>query len=258
VMGLVSSGIDSVRVFELPMGVWADGGVVAGPRVCLVRWRSAWVDKLHQVYVNGRYGGATVDCEQRQIVVQAPSSFERAVRVEVFAVEPGEAGVDFGDELKQGDGDSGRVKLSLLRSQRLAAGASFEVYFDGGSGEVDYEHLIGEGPVWGCWQDKAGLGLARFGEGDFGYEWAAGVGFSRGRFALGEFGVDADVIEWVSPALEAGVYRFGIKVIDEAGNESAASETEEMTVISAARPAEGLKVLSFNEETNEMVLGVLE
>jgi hypothetical protein len=257
-MGLVSSGIDKVRVFELPMGVWADGGVVAGPRICLVKWRSAWANKLHQVYVNGRFAGTTVDCEQRQIVVQSPSSFERAVRVEVFAVEPGEADVDFGNGLEWGEGDSGRVKLSLLRSQRLVAGARFEVYFDGGSGEVDYEQPIGEGPVWGSWQDKAGLGLARFGEGDFGYEWAAGVGFGRGGFALGEFGVDADVIEWVSPALEAGVYRFGIKVIDEAGNESAVSETEEVTVIPAARPAEGLKVLSFNEETNEMVLGVLE
>jgi hypothetical protein len=191
-------------------------------------------------------------------MVQAPSCFERAVRVEVFAVEPGEADFDFGDELKQDDGDSGRVKLSLLRSQSLPAGARFEVYFDGGSGEVDYEQPIGEGPVWGCWQDKAGLGLARFGDGDFGYEWAAGVGFGRGGFALGEFGVDADIVEWVSPALEVGVYRFGIKVIDEAGNESAASETGEVMVIPAARPAEGLKVLSFNEETNEMVLGVLE
>ncbi len=91
----------------------------------------------------------------------------------------------------------------------MPAGARFEVYFDNGSGEVDYEHPIGGGRVWGCWQDKAGFGLARFGEGDFGYEWAGGVGFGIGGFGLGEFGVDADVIEWVSPALEAGVYGSG-------------------------------------------------
>lgn len=257
-MGFVSSGIDKVRVFELPMGVWADGGVVAGPRVCLVRWRSSWADKLHQVYVNGRYAGTTVDCEQRQMVVQAPSCFERAVRVEVFAVEPNEADVDFGEELEGDEGDSGRVKLRLLRSQSLPAGARFEVYFDGGTGEVDYEQPIGTGRVWGHRQDKAGFGLAGFGEGDFGYEWAGGVGFGRGGFGLGEFGVDADIIEWVSPALEAGVYKFGVRVIDERGNESAVSETEEVTVIPAARPANGLRVLSFSEETNEMAIGVLE
>jgi hypothetical protein len=256
-MGLVSNGIDGVRVFELPAGVWADGEVVAGPRVCLVRWRSAWADKLHQVYVNGRYAGTTVDCEQRQMVVQAPSCFDRAVRVEVFAVEPSEGDIDFGDELKSGEGDSGQVKLSLLRSQRLPACARFEVYFDGGSGEVDYGRPIGTGPVWGCWQDKAGFGLVRFGEGDFGYEWAGGVGFGRGGFALGEFGVDADIIEWTSPALEAGVYRFGVRVIDEKGNGSVVSETGEVTVIPAARPANELNVLSFDEGTNAMVLEVI-
>jgi len=255
-MGLISSGIDGVRAFELPMGVWADGGVVAEPRVCLVKWRSAWVDKVHQVYVNGRYAGATVDGEQRQMLVHAPNCFDRAVRVEVFAVEPDEADVDFGEAIERSEGDSGRVKISLLRSQRLPAGARFEVYFNEGNGEIDYENPIGGGQVWGCWQDKAGLGLARFGEVDFGYEWAAGAGFGRGSFGSGEFGADADIIEWVSPALDAGVYRFGVKVIDEKGNESAASETVDATVIPAARPAKGLSVLSFDTETNELVLGM--
>jgi len=174
-MGLISSGIDSVRVFELPIGVWADGAIAAGPRVCLVRWRSAWVDKAHQVYINGEYAGTTIDCEQRQMVVATPNCFDRAVRVEIFAVEPEEADIDFSEELAGDSGDSGRVKLSLLRSQRLAAGARFKVYYNGGAGEIDYEQAIGEGLVWVSRQDKAGFGLSRFGEGDFGYEWAGGV-----------------------------------------------------------------------------------
>jgi hypothetical protein len=255
-MRLISSGINGVRVFDLPTGVWKDGAVVEAPRVCLVKWRSEWKDKLYQVYVNGYFAGATVDCWQREMVVQTPSCYERAARVEVFAVEASEADVDFSDELERGDGDSGRVRLSLLRSQRLPAGARFEVYFDNGTGVVDYEHPIGGGQVWGCWQDKAGFGLAMFGEGDFGYEWAGGVGFGIGGFGLGEFGVDADVIEWVSPALDAGTYRFGVKVIDERGNESAASETGEVVVIPAARPARGLDVLSFEETTNALMLEV--
>jgi hypothetical protein len=255
-MGLISNGISGVRAFELPVGVWADGRTVGGPRVCLIRWRSAWLDKVHQVYVNGRYAGTTVDSEQRQLVVQTPSCFERAARVEVFAVEPGEAEVDFGDELGRSKGDSGQIKLSFLRSQRLAAGARYEVYYDGGNGNIDYEQSIGAGQIWAYQEDKAGFGLARFGEGDWGYEWAGGVGFGRGNFGSGEFGVNADIIEWVSPALEAGVYRFGIKVIDERGNESAASETGEVTVIPAAKPANKLNVLIFDKETNEMVLGI--
>jgi hypothetical protein len=222
----------------------------------LVKWRSVWADKVHQVYVNGRYAGATVDGEQRQMIVQTPDCFDRAVRVEVFAVEPGEADVDFGDMVDGCEGDSGRVRLSLLRSQRLPACARFEVYFNGGSGEIDYENPIGGGRIWACLQDKAGFGLARFGEGDFGREWAGGVGFGRGGFGLGEFGVDADVIEWGSPVLEAGTYRFGVKVFDETGNESAASETGDVTVIPAARPANGLRVLSFDEEINELVFEV--
>ncbi|MFH1369877.1 MAG: hypothetical protein ABII09_01105 [Planctomycetota bacterium] len=255
-MGLIRNGIDKIRVFELPIGVWADGVIVPGPRVCLVKWHSAWVDKAHQVYINGEYAGTTVDGEQRQMVVVTPNCFDMAVRIEVFAVEPGEADIDFSDELIGGGGDSGRVKLSLLRSQRLAAEARFKVYCNGGAGEINYEQAIGEGPVWTSRQDKAGFGLSRFGEGDFCYEWSGGVGFGKGSFGSGEFGVDADVIEWVSPALEAGVYRFGVKVVDEKGNESAASETGDVTVIPAARPAGGLSVLSFDKEANELALGI--
>jgi hypothetical protein len=138
----------------------------------------------------------------------------------------------------------------------LPACARFEVYFDGGSGEIDYENPIGGGQIWACLQDKAGFGLARFGEGDFGMEWAGGVGFGRGGFGLGEFGVDADVIEWVSPVLEAGTYRFGVKVFDEMGNESAASETGGVTVIPSARPASKASVVSFKADENELVIGV--
>ncbi len=255
-MGLIGNGIDSVRVFELPIGIRGDGAIVRGPRICLVKWCSTWIDKAHQVYINGEYAGTTIDCEQRQMVVQTPNCDERAVRVEVFAVEPGEGDIDFCEELTRSNGDSGRVRLSLLRSQRLSAGARFRVYDNGGAGEINYEQTIGEGPVWACRQDKAGFGMSRFGEDDFGYEWADGVGFGRGGFGLGEFGVDADVIEWVSPILEAGVYRFGVKIVDEKGNESAASETGKVTVIPAARPASGLSVLAFDEETYELALGI--
>jgi hypothetical protein len=256
VMGLISEGISNVRVFELPAGVWEDGQAVAGPRVCIVRWKSAWTDKIHQVYVGGRFAGTTVDCEQRQMLVRTPSCFDKAVRVEVFAVEQCEADTDFSKELQQEEGDNGRVRLRLLCSQCLPVGARFEVYYNKGRGEIDYQTAIGGGEIWECRQDKAGFGLARFGNGDFGYEWAAGVGLGKGEFGRGEFGVDADTIEWVSPALEAGIYKFGIKVVDEQGDESQASETGEITVIPAARPVRKVSVLSLDAETNELIIGI--
>ena len=255
-MGLIREGIDCVRVYELPVGIWADGKVAAGPRVCLVKWRSKWLDKVHQVYVNGRFAGATIDCQQRQMVVATPNCSERVVRVEIFALGISEADVDFSEELQQSNERNGRVKLSLLRSQRLASGARFNVYYDKGTGEIDYTNPIGEGDIWTSWQDKAGFGLAKFGEGDFGYEWAAGVGFGMGGFGAGEFGADADVIEWLSPILERGVYKFAVKVIDESGNESAASETEEVTVIPSARPVSEMNLLSFDEATNTLILEI--
>jgi hypothetical protein len=254
-MGLSGSGIDKVRVFELPVGVWVYGEALPESRVCLVKWQSQWQDKIHHVYVNGRFAGATADVQQRQMVIATGNCSQGAVRVEVFAVEPGEADIDFGDTLERGEADN-RVKLSLLRSQRLPAEARFKVYTDNGSGEVDYANPIGEGLVWPNWQDKAGFGLAGFGEGDFEYDWAGGIGFGKGNFGAGEFGVEADVIEWLSPALDAGVYRFGVKVIDGQGNESEASETGEIVVYPAARPAEGLEILSFDKETNVLALEV--
>ena len=68
-MGPISNGIDNVRSSELPAGIRRDGECACEPRAALVRWRSAWADKLYQVYVNGRYAGTTVDSEQRQMVV---------------------------------------------------------------------------------------------------------------------------------------------------------------------------------------------
>jgi len=217
-----------------------------------------WNDKLYQVYVNGRFAGTTLDCEQRQIVVSGVSSFETAVRIEVFAVEPEEAYIDFGDLPGLPYPQSGRVRVKLLRSQALPMGGSFDVYFDNGTGQIDYEQLITERPVriWGCGQDKGGWGQSSFGESDFGRDWSAGIGFGRGVFGQGEFGAGAEAIEWISGVLEAGVYRFGVKIRDVAGNESSGVETGEVTVIPAARLAEQVSIDSFDEQAGQVVLAV--
>ena len=256
-MALISSGIDRVRAFELPVGVWADGRSVGTPRTALVKWHSCWNNKFYQVYVNGRYAGATVDSKQRQMIVQMPTSLEVPVRLEVFAVEAERADIDFSDEIDSSLGWCGRVGITFLRGQNLPIDSAVQIYFDNGTGVIDYESPLAESPIriWSAWQDKAGFGMSRFGVTDFGYDSAAAVGFGKGSFGRGQFGLDADTVEWVSQPLRAGVYKFAVKIFNEVGNENT-SETDQITVIPAARPAEQVSISSFDKETNQLILSV--
>ena len=256
-MVLIDSEIENVRAFELPCGVWSNGRCVGAPRIALVKWRSYWPDMFYQVYVNGRYSGATVDGQQRQMIVQMPTSLEVAVRIEVFAVEVEQANTDFSNEVDLSSGQSGRVRITVLRSQNLPIGATAQIYFDKGTGEIDYNTPLNNSAIkiWPIWQDKAGFGMSRFGASDFGYDSAAAVGFGKGSFGNGQFGLDADTFEWVSAPIQTGVYRFAVKIINEVGNESS-SETDPITVIPAARPAERISIVSFDKQTNQLVLNV--
>jgi hypothetical protein len=258
-MGLISSGIDRVRAFELPAGIRVDGTSTGAPRVALVRWHSCWNDKLYQVYVNSEYAGATVDSQQRQMIVQMPTSFETAVRIDVFAVEANEAATDLSDDADLPPAQSGRVRMTLLRGQNLPLGSAAEIYFNKSEGEIDYDNPLSDSPmrIWPAWQDKAGFGMSSFGGGDFGYDSAASVGLGLGSFGRGHFGLDADVFEWISPPLQVGVYKFAVRVVDKAGNESIGSETGQVTVTPAARPAEQVNISSFDKQTNQLTLSIL-
>jgi hypothetical protein len=98
--------------------------------------------------------------------------------------------------------------------------------------------------------------MAWFGTGDFGYDAAAGVGFAKGTFGQGPFGLDADSVEWIGPTLPLGEYCFGMKIFDEQGNESPASEIAPIAIVPAARPAAGLEITAFDKQTNELTLRV--
>jgi hypothetical protein len=257
-MVLIRNEIESVRAIGLPCGIGGDGESIETPLTALVIWKSSLSDKLFQVYVNGRYAGTTIDCRQRQIVVPVPTSFFTPVRIEVFAVEPGLAHIDFSDEISQPLSDNGRVKIIMLRSQDLPIEAAAQVYFDNGTGQIDYDTPLTEAPlrIWPSRLDKAGFGMSRFGFSDFGFDSSAAVGFGKGSFGQGRFGLDADTIEWISPQLEAGVYKFAVKIFDKNGNESSASLTEPITVTPAAQPAEKLSVVSFDKQTNQLILNI--
>lgn len=250
-------GIENVRVFSLPDGIAADGSSAAFSGAALITWRSCNAGMLHQVYLNGWFAGVTIDVEQRQLVVQAPGSFQSALRVEVVAVEPKDAYVDLANELDPPQA-IGRVRLSVLRSQSLPPGAGIDVYFDNGAGQIDYSKPLNAAsiPVWPCLQDKAGSGRAQFGTSDFGYDSAASVGFGKGSFGNGQFGMDADTVEWISPPLPLGKYRFGVKVRDACGNESVARETDSIAVVPPPKPAAALSIVAFDRQTNQLRLRV--
>ena len=256
-MSLIKNGIDRVRVYELPAGIWPDGDYFSCTRFALVQWRSEWTDKFHQVYVNGALSRTTFDVEQRQLILPVPSSFTAAVRIEVFAVEPQFAQIDYSGELTTPN-QTGRIKLRLLRSQSLPPDSVIQIYSDNGTGSIDYDNPVNTEPiqVWPSFYDKAGFAMSRFGEGDFGFDSAAAVGFGMGDFGFGQFGLDADAIEWTTEPLNKGTYKFAARVIDKQGNESDAVETEPITVIGAAIPATELNVFSFDKQTNELVLSV--
>ncbi len=259
-MGPVRNSIESVRAFELPSGIRADGSSVPTTGSAMVKWRSGLHNLFYQVYVNGRFAGVTIDSEQRQIVVPIPTSLEAPVHIEVVGVQSSQVNIDFSDELEQPPAENGRVRIALLRGQNLPVGATAQIYSDNGTGQIDYDNPLTDSPIriWPAWQDKAGFAMSCFGLGDFGYDSAAAVGFGKGSFGRGQFGLDADTIEWISPPLQSGVYKFGVKIADRSGNQSSAVETEPVTVTPAPRPADELRIASFNSDTNQLLLEIIE
>ncbi len=137
-MALISNNIEKVRAYELPCGIWSNGKTVGTPRIALIKWRSSWSDKFYQVYVNGQYAGATVEYQQRQLIVPVPTSLKTPVRIEVFAVEAEQAGIDFSSEIICPYSWSGRVRMIFVQSQSLPPGAIARIYYDNGTGTIDY------------------------------------------------------------------------------------------------------------------------
>ena len=256
-MYLTSDGIDRVRANVIGGGITGDGNNIGESLNVIVSWRDVHFDTLYQVYINGLLCGFTDDVKQRRMSLGYRSGWQSVIRIEVFAVEPQYATFDFSDELEPYDG-GGRVKLSFARRISLPYSGSFYVYGNEGASQIDYDMPLSERvPLWGACHDKAGFGLCRFGESDFGWDGSAAVGFGRGAFGKGEFGFDADVVEWTSGELPAGVYSFAVKIADSMGNlGTGASFVSDVVVIPAARAGEVLEVDSFDSDENLLLLKI--
>ena len=144
----------------------------------------------------------------------------------------------------------------MLRCQKLPVGSTAQIYFDDGTGQIDYSTPLNDSPIriWPSWQDKSGFAMSCFGRSDFGYDSSAAAGFGRGNFGDVQFGFDDDTIEWISPQLQCGTYKFAVIITDETGNQSEPIETEPITVTPLPTPAENLDISSFDKQMNQLVL----
>ncbi|MFH1615026.1 MAG: hypothetical protein ABIG61_08085 [Planctomycetota bacterium] len=256
-MTLFDDGIDEIRAFAFPIGIYPSG-IICEPLAILVKWRSSFIGKFHQVYVNREFAGSTIDSEQRKMVVHYSIS-DIAAQINVYAVEPEDANKDFSDEVTCVD-TAGRASLHLLRRQNLPTEGTLQIYSNGGNGQIDYNQTITEEAIriWPSWQDKGGFGMSRFGCSDLGYDGAAAVGFGLGNFGDGDFGFDADVFVWQSGCLEKGLYKFAVRTSDVSGNKtSEEEETDLICIVPRAIPASDISVESFNKGSNELVFQVL-
>jgi hypothetical protein len=230
---MLSEGISRVRAFELATGT------------AVVKWHSAYNDKLYQVYVNGRFAGATIELTQRQMIVPIPLSQKTAARIEVFAVEPEFADVDFSDEINTSQNQTGRVKIEFPRTDNLPMDGKADYY-------LEENKLNNRGVrIQPDFVDKGGFGLSSFGNSDFGYDGSAAIGFGKGNF-----GFDTDMLRWQSGQLQADNYKFDIKITDNLGNTTDEQETEIMTIIPPATPAERLTIKSFDKHNGKLILQV--
>jgi hypothetical protein len=252
-MTLISNGINKVRAYALPAGIRSDGCTINEPLSVLVSWQSIYEDKLHQIYINGKFSQFTQCLDEREAIVPLCSSWDSVVCIEVFAVKPAEAMNDYSNELDYKGGN--RVRVSLVKKATLPLGSVVDIFSNDGSGEIDFQMPVKEGlPCWEVWQDKWGFGFSCFGASEFGYDGAGAIGFARGSFGGGEFGYDAEAVEWVSGELKAGEYRFGIKVIDGQGNIINTSETEPVIILPAAKGTVSLSIGSYDTSNNLLVL----
>ncbi|MCE5340535.1 MAG: hypothetical protein LLF92_05330 [Planctomycetaceae bacterium] len=237
---ILSDGISNVRVFSLPVGVSGDGKSNQLTGFVLVKWQSTY-NLPHQVYVNGKFGGATTDTSQRQMIISVPMSQQAAVRIEVYAVDSQNADTDF-SELTESGRNLSRVKIEFPKM----TGGYIDIYRED-------EKLTNEAIRI---SELIGFGLGSFGQSDFGFDGGAASGFGKGVFGCGRFGFDADMFCWQSRQLGTGVHSFKLKITDCNGNQTE-SATETVTIIQQAKPAGKVTIDSFDKQTNKITLSTL-
>ena len=126
-MLLISDGIEQIRVCRVAAGIAADGSSINEPCDVLVIWRSRYLDKLHQVYINGELVGVTQDGAERSLCVPHRSCYNGSIQVEVFAVEPENSVISHSDQLEEMAG-YGCIEVSWPRRMQLPFAGLADIY----------------------------------------------------------------------------------------------------------------------------------
>jgi len=254
-MGFGTTNIERVWAQVFPAGQLQQEEVVAWPGMVLVGWESYETEKYFQVYVDGRLSGVTEHPGQRMQLLEYEHSHPAGL--EVIWVTKEDRYTDFAKQLSGfAETDGSHAVIYVPRMSGLSLAGRLELYWDGGSGVIDYSEAIVTQPVWANPFDKWGFGLDTFGEGDFGYSSAGAVGWGLGSFGIGEFGFDADELILSTEALEVGEYQFAVRLVDEFGNWDE-GQTELFTIgIDPVPEQPELCIASYDEVNDELVLEI--
>ena len=254
-MGFSTANINKVRAMVFPAGMLSNGVVVWLPGAVLVSWHSSETDKLFQVYVDGQLAGATLHVQQRMLLVRYAHTHTAAI--EVVAVEAEGRDVDYSEQLVGfTDADGSHAVLSWPKRGSLPLDSKANIYWNCGSGEVDYNEPLAIQNIWSGLAEKWGWGLDTFGNGDFGYSGTGAVGFGCGSFGLGELGFDAQMGRFQSGSLMVGTYKFAVRISDGLDNLDDGGVDILTVSVDPLPAAASVSIDSYDKQSDELVLNI--
>jgi len=149
-----------------------------------------------------------------------------------------------------------RVRLQWPTDPAVELGGSFNAYHDEADGAINYTSSINNLPIeaWPEGRGALGFGRGRFGRGPFG-RGDGGFGFGRGWFGRGPFGHGAKMLQFITPELIDGDYKFAVCGVDKAGNvETPATIEEELTLAEEPEPPTNLTVTGYVKGTDTLTI----
>jgi hypothetical protein len=194
---------------------------------------------LVQVDISGTaYASYQVYADNALVTEQRVASFAVVLlpnqKIDVLGLVIGERGQNFSSTLSDSQGD--KVVVSVPQS---ALGLPLRVYFDGGSGIIDYGRAIADVILTAGSPTTGGFGLSSYGA-------ALGFGF-------GPFGSSATVLT-LTHRLQAGTYKFAVVNYTNADNFHAPTIT---TVTVATRPDETTPtIVGYDAATDRLTVAV--
>lgn len=153
------------------------------------------------------------------------------------------------------------ITIKFLATPDHRPGDYAQLYSNGGDGDIDWNTPVSSRrhPLYPGDAGQYGFGRTPFGRTPFGHGQAIGVntGFGHGPFGRTPFGHGATVVTATHAVTACGMYKYGIKTFDAAGNENEGTPAEETLSVHVTPPrATPLKPLSYDKATDILILEV--